>query len=90
MPQRQGLQDQTNRTLPVIRGFAEPSTSAHQWDFPLLDTQYSDLPVEAHRVEEEEDSQEEILEEEAADSQVEEDPCKVTLKEDHQIGRAHV
>ena len=62
MPQQQELQDQTNRTLPVTRGSAEPSISAHQRDSPLLDTPYSDLQAEVHRVEEEEDS---LVEEEA-------------------------
>ena len=71
MPQQHELQDQTNQTLPVIRGFAEPSTSAHQWDFPLQDTPYSDLQAEAHQVEE--DSQEEVIPAEAVVSQEEED-----------------
>ena len=77
MPQQQGLQDQTNQTLPVIRGFAEPLIFVHQWDSPHLDTQYSNPHKETHQGE---DSREE----EAADSQVVEDLYKVTITEDHQ------
>ena len=78
-PQQQEQQAQTDQTLLVIHGSAEPSTSAHQQDFPLLDTPYSDLPAEVHRVEEEEDSlvEEEVeavfQEEEEVDSLAEED-----------------
>ena len=77
-PQQQEQQAQTDQTLLVIRGFAEPSISAHQRDSPLLDTPYSDLPAGAHRVEEEEDSlvEEEVeavfQEEEEVDSLAEE------------------
>ena len=89
MPQQQGLQDQTNQTLPVIRGFAEHLIFVPQWDSPRLDTQYSNPHKETHRGEEadspveEVDLQEEDSREEAADSQVE-DLYKVTLTEDHQ------
>ena len=77
-PQQQEQQARTDQTLLVIHGSAEPSTSAHQRDSPLLDTPYSDLPAEAHRVEEEEDSLEEEVEavfqeEEEVDSPAEED-----------------
>ena len=68
-PQQQEQQAQTDQTLLVIHGSAEPSISAHQRDSPLLDTPYSDLQAEVHRVEEEED----FLEEEEVDSRVEED-----------------
>ena len=70
---------QTNQTPLLTHGSAEPSISAHQWDSPLLDTLYSDLQAEAHRVEEEEDSpveeevEAEFQEEEEVDSPAEED-----------------
>ena len=92
MLQQHELQDQTNWTLPVIRGFAELLTFVHQWDSPRLDTQCSnphketirgeevDSPVEEAVEIQEEDSREE----EAADSQAVEDLYKVTLTEDHQ------
>ena len=91
-PQQQGLQDQTNQTLPVIHGFAEPLISDHQRGFPRLDTQCSNPYKETHQgeeadspAEEEADLQEEdSQEEEAADSQGVEDLYKVTLTEDHQ------
>ena len=94
MLQQQGLQDQTNQTLPVIHGFAEPLIFVHQWDSPRLDTQSSNPHKETHQGEEadslaeEEDLQEvdspaeeEDLQE--ADSQVAEDLYKVILTEDH-------
>ena len=67
--QQHEQQAQTGQTLLVIHGSAEPSISAHQQDSPLLDTPYSGLQAEAHRVEEEEDS----LVEEEVDSLVEEE-----------------
>ena len=77
-PRQQEQQDQTGQTLLVIHGSAEPSISAHQRDSPLLDTPYSDLQAEAHRVEEEEDSLAEeeveaVFQEEEVDSPAEED-----------------
>ena len=92
MPQQQGLQDQINQTLPVIRGFAEPLIFVHQWDFPRLDTQYSNPHKETNRgeeadflVEEEADfTVEEEVDLQEEDSQVVEDLYKVTLTEDHQ------
>ena len=94
MPRQHEPQDQTNQTLPVIRGSAEPLIFVHQWDSPRLDTQCSNPRKETFRgeeadspVEEEEDSQEEeTLEEEAADSQAVEGQYQVTLtkEEDHQ------
>ena len=77
----------TDQTPLITPGFVEPSTFAHQRDFPLLDTPYSDLQVEAHRVEEEVpqvEGEEASQEEEEADSQVEGDLCKAILMEDHQ------
>ena len=76
--QQHEQQAQTGQTLLVIHGSAEPSISAHQQDSPLLDTPYSGLQAEAHRVEEEEDSlveEEEAVfqEEEGVDSPAEED-----------------
>ena len=77
MQQQPEWQDQTNPILPLTPGFAEPLTYDHQWVFPLLDTPYSDLQAEAHRVEEEEDSPVEVeavfQEEEEVDSQAEEE-----------------
>ena len=75
MPQQHERQAQTNQTLLIIHGFAEPLTFAHHWVFPLLDTPYSDLQAEAHRVEEEEDLPEAgvVSQEEEEDSQAEED-----------------
>ena len=77
--QQHEQQAQTGQTLLVIHRSAEPSISAHQQDSHLLDTPYSGLQAEAHRVEEEEDSlvEEEVeavsQEEEEVDSPVEED-----------------
>ena len=89
MQQQCERQDQTNRTLPVILGFAEPLTYVHQWAFPHQDTPSSDPREEAPPEEEvEEDSQEEEVvdsqEEEAVGSQEEEDPCRAIPKEDRQ------
>ena len=76
-PQQPERLAQTDRTPLLTHGSAEPSISAHQRDFPLLDTPYSDLPAEAHRVEEEEDSlgeeEAEAVFQEAEDSPAEED-----------------
>ena len=90
--QQSGRPAQTNQTPLLTHGSAERLTFDHRWDFPHLDTQYSNHQEEEilqaegadSQEEEEEDSQEEILGEEEADSQAEEDLCKVTLKEDHQ------
>ena len=72
MPQQQGLQDQTNQTLPVIHGFAEPLTFVHQWDSPRLDIQYSNSHKETHLGEEVDPLAEAVSqEEEEADSPVE-------------------
>ena len=85
MPQQQEQQAQTDQTLLVIHGFAEPSIFAHQQDFPLLDTPYSDLQAEVHRVEEGEDSPEAeaaFQGEEEVDSQAEEVPEDNSLNQE--------
>ena len=74
MQQQQGQQAQTDQIPLLTHGFAEPSTSAHQWVFPHLDTPYSDPQEEVLGEEVAADSQEEVTPEEAAaDSQLEED-----------------
>ena len=89
MQQRQEQQDQTDQTLLLIHGSAEPSTSAHQWDSLHPDTPSFDLWGEVHPEEEVvADFQEETQEEEVG-SQVEEIledtlPNKEIYKEDHQ------
>ena len=76
-----GLIGQTPLLTP---GFVEPSTFAHQRDFPLLDTPYSDLQAEVHRVEEEEDLPEAgaVSQEEEGDSQAEEVPEGSSLNQE--------
>ena len=93
-PQQREQQAQTDQTLLVIHGSAEPSISAHQRDSPLLDTPYSDLPAEAHRVEEEEDSpvEEEVeavfqVEEEVEAVSQEEEEVDSLAEEDHSLNQ---
>ena len=91
MPQQRGLQDQTNRTLPVTHGFAELLTFAHLWDFPHLDTRCSNHQEEEtlqaeeadYRVEEE-DSQVEEADLQEEDSRALGDRYQEIHKEDHQ------
>ena len=52
MPRQHEQQDQTNQTLPVIRGSAEPLIFVHRWDSPRRDIQYSNPHKETHRGEE--------------------------------------
>ena len=69
MPRQREQQDQTNQTLPVIPGFAELLTCAHQWVFPHLDTPSSGHQEGALPEEE----AEEVILAEAVASQEEED-----------------
>ena len=92
MPQQHGQQDQTNQTLPVILGYAELLTGAHQGVFPHLDTPSSDhqeevTPAGVAASQVEEDSQEEVIPAEAAASQVEEGQEDLPQTRGHQGDR---
>ena len=87
MQQQQEQQGPIDPIPPITHGFAEPLTSAHQWDFLHQDTPFSDPLVEVHPEEEAEEADSQEAEEE--DSRAEETQEDMALskeihKEDHQ------